>query len=605
MTDTYRLTYDGVELRQVRTLKFEERCFYDQESDALAERRIALAVEGLVHLQEDAPVGWLPPSAPATSIDDVGEASAALRRRLMRPGGTLFYGVGDVALLEVRGDSPPVGAGEGSIAPPDRRGGPRPVSLSLAPVAGASLLRATWEVEIALAGDFDRDPDDGSGEDPEDPGDPEDPEDPEDPGEEDPDGDPLEEILLHAWSLEEIRDERFYAVRTWRGTLRLRDRSRAAHAMRALVLPPQLPFFKRERMEFLAAPDGLSLAYVVRDRQFHAAPPAPAVDWEAHYEERTGEEGYLGEASLRVKLLGGPRSRPSDLAVACVQIAYARLGDLRPGAGLAANGVLRDARLRQDLHDNVVELEVTVVRTSLAPRAMNLRTAALHAFEGWAGYDPRLARPAEPFDEASIFGVFSAWLAPSSPELQPMPDVQELDPVDPLERTEIEPPTIVHWEATGEMPLDPPTLYRLEHLESPYTLMQQQRRYRIDHGRIAIPLSQTIEGASCVVVAKHPPIAERELIVRAERVGAWPEIPRAVDQVDANGIVETLLEERITPHLPKLLPDGGRFLYRVEARYVYALSRAPGPEELLKVGSLPALDGVVAPYSRSSQGGEG
>lgn len=599
MTDSYRLTYDGVELRQVRTLKFEERCLYDPESAGLAERRITLAVEGLVHLQDDAPVGWLPPSSTDSSIDDVGAASAALRRRLMQPGGELFYGVGDVVLLQARGSA----TGEGEATPRDLRGGPRPLSLTLAPVAGASLLRATWEVEISLAGDFDREEEDEVPEDPDDPEDPGDPEDPDDPG----DDDPREEILLHTWSLEEVRDERFYAIRTWRGSLRLRDRARAAHAMRALTLPPQLPYFRRERMEFLAAPDGLSLAYVVRDRQFHAAPPSPAVDWEAHYEERAGENAFLGEASLRVKLFGGPRSRPSDLAIACVQVAYARLGDLRPGAGLAGNGVLRDARLRQDLHDNVVELEVTVLRTSLAPRAMNLRTTAIHAFEGWEGYDPRIARAAEPFDEASLLGAFSAWLAPTEPERQAMPDVQELDPVEGPDRAEVEPPTILHWEATGEMPLDSPTLYRLDHLEAPYTLMQQERRYRIDHGRLPIPLSQAIDGVSCVVVTRHPPVAERELLVRAERVGAWPEIPRAEDQTDANGIVETLLEERITPHLPKLLPDGGRLLYRVEARYRYALSRAPGPAELLRAGSLPALDPavVIAPYARASQAGEG
>jgi hypothetical protein len=269
--------------------------------------------------------------------------------------------------------------------------------------------------------------------------------------------------------------------------------------------------------------------------------------------------------------------------------------------------VLREARLRQDLHDNVVELEVTVLRTALAPKAMNLRTTAFAAFEGWEGYDPRIARAAEPFDEASLLGVFSAWLAPADAERQAMPDVQELDPVEGPERTEVDPPTILHWEATGEMPLDSPTLYRLDHLASPYTLMQQERRYRIDHGRLPIALSQAIDGVSCVVVTRHPPVAERELFVRAERVGAWPEIPRAVDQIDANGIVETLLEERITPHLPRLLPDGGRLLYRVEARYRYAMSRAPGPAELLRVGSLPALDPAFTldPYPRASQAGEG
>ncbi|QDU97534.1 hypothetical protein [Lignipirellula cremea] len=547
------LTYNGVEMRNVRTLRFEQQCRYDDSGVDLLQQRFLLRVEGLVHAGEATATGVAAPQSAATAT----AAQTAIRAALMQPRRPFLYVVDDQTLLQA--DAIP------SSPHRDVNNGPRPLAFDIRHFAGGSVFRVEFELELALV-------ECGAG-----------------PPSSAPAGVARSaDVLNHRWTYEETRDADFYALRTWQGRLRVAHAELNPHQFRHLVLPPLSPGFRRQRMQFRAAADGLTLDYAILDQQIHAAPPAPATSWEATYSETTGDDGGHGYAEVAVRLTGPPQARKRDLLTACAQVVEARLGDLRRGFRDPRGGpFLKSAALVESLHENEVEMRVRALRPAQGGRYLNLPTQAVGQPLSLPGYDERLSPLPAAYDNSTPAGAFACYLQSPCDPAHGTPDSVTLTPVgqSPGRGTGT---AIEYLPSTGSMPQDAAIGLSASQALHPYTLVEIENRYRVQSGRKQVPLCTVGPGGqTSAILTLHPPQAQRLFYMRAERIGDWPELPRPEDSLDPNGIAEALLEEEVLPAAPELLADGKTLLYRVEAKYVYALSRAPTLLEKLRVGSSP------------------
>ena len=88
-------------------------------------------------------------------------------------------------------------------------------------------------------------------------------------------------VLSNRWSVAESMDANFFTTRTINGKMRLASATFNAEYVRDLVLPSLEDGFRRESIDYAVAADGLTVDYVVKDRQIYQAAPGPARGWKA------------------------------------------------------------------------------------------------------------------------------------------------------------------------------------------------------------------------------------------------------------------------------------------------------------------------------------
>jgi hypothetical protein len=148
------------------------------------------------------------------------------------------------------------------------------------------------------------------------------------------------------------------------------------------------------------------------------------------------------------------------------------------------------------------------------------------------------------------------------------------------------------------------------HAVALYTHATLQNDYDIDRGRVVFAKSITghygdpmenddgEEDLEVVTVAR--PVQIRRIAYEAERIGTWPEIPWPADYDLANNAKAKLLRFRIQPQPPSLAPDGVHLVYRVQAQYEWAITRALAGATL-DVATLPTVrSDAVQPFALSA-----
>lgn len=91
-------------------------------------------------------------------------------------------------------------------------------------------------------------------------------------------------ISNRCWTDETI-DDNFYTTRVFSGKLTISNNRVSAHAFRKMYYPPLEVGFRRESVRFSESNDGLSLSYVITDRQVRNAAPYPVTKFSGslHY----------------------------------------------------------------------------------------------------------------------------------------------------------------------------------------------------------------------------------------------------------------------------------------------------------------------------------
>lgn len=167
-----------------------------------------------------------------------------------------------------------------------------------------------------------------------------------------------------------------YAIRSdnWQGLLA--DNFRDSFAV--LGVPAG---FTRESASYVQAPDGLSIKYIIIDKEVFRYPPFPAYEATGYYQEVVGKAGAVrtGEAVVKLKgakvtppsqggIGGGPQATIVEVAAAvCTNKLFigGGFGDFVPGVRLRRSfvGIIEYASITVDLYDNVVECRMKAQMT--------------------------------------------------------------------------------------------------------------------------------------------------------------------------------------------------------------------------------------------------
>lgn len=135
-----------------------------------------------------------------------------------------------------------------------------------------------------------------------------------------------QDVLNHRWGTTEERDSNFMVKRTTTGKLRIRSYTSHPNLFRYLTLPSTPRGYKRTSMRFRQTEDGLGLEYTIVDEQQYAAPPHPAIDWNASVKENVEGYGHVGFVNINVRLRGATPTLKWKLFCAAIKVIDERLG---------------------------------------------------------------------------------------------------------------------------------------------------------------------------------------------------------------------------------------------------------------------------------------
>lgn len=577
---TTQMTYNGVLLKDVLIKRFSENCRYDESNTDLLFHQFVIRVEALVHTNQAGAHAVVLPQVEASMGAQLGTIQSAL----MHPRGTFELKFGNDVVLTANNNP--------NSQNVDVNNGPKPLACDVTHVAGTKVARVEFEIEVSIVkcdlGEKDE-PYDGSGQ-----------------SEGRRGAGRGQFVLNNRWSLEDTRDENFWVTRTWSGVLRISTSFRNPQFYRNLVVPPLQRGFKRMGQHFVSSADGLHLRYSITDRAIHAAPPFPATSWKAQFTSSTGIGGAVTHAECTVSMEGPAEADKRGLLTAAVQVVEARLGDLRKSWGQRgtdndAATVINGATITEHLDRNAIDLNirVLVVNAAASGQAAGWMNTYLKEYIGKPlqegaqpipGYHSQDTSHLVPglFDTNSPAGVFIQYLQTPCDDIHGMPqpapltvtvtdgnyddDKEDPDPEDP---------------GTLADKLDNPDGYNAKHIGNPYTYVEISNHYNTSAGRVALPIANGLGTDSHEFVLLHRPCTYRVYHLKAERVGDWPELPPPDDFITTgpDNIDEGLISKELITTTPELMPDGRQYMYRLEARYRYAMRREPQTQ--LRAGKSP------------------
>jgi hypothetical protein len=202
---------------------------------------------------------------------------------------------------------------------------------------------------------------------------------------------PNSAVLSNRWHLEESKDENWITTRTMQGTLRVINSQFWPHAMRYLCIPPLLKGYKRARQSFVSDPTDTVLKYRVEDVQAHAAPPYPAIKWSGHHAETaSGPNGLIKGGEFQIRLQGPPGVDKQQLIAAAGKVAVDRIQGLANEFDETGNQlyttILQNASVVDVLDQPVIEMRVQVRYADDDYKALALRIKKMGA--PLTGLDP-------------------------------------------------------------------------------------------------------------------------------------------------------------------------------------------------------------------------
>lgn len=582
--------YNGVTIRNCRTLQFEQTEQFDESDTDLIFYRFTVRVEGYIHGRAPVSVIGTEPITGATG--DAAQTQRGIRYLLMEPRGPFEMRTGMAieggsltgGTILLKASPVPSNANSESFSGFDLNNGPRCLTHSIDHVVANELFRvsATFEVCVLECNAEGTSPNNTSG------------------------------VLSNRWSCQDEIDQNFYTTRTYTGVLRTFSGRINPHQFRHYVVPPLEPGLRRERMDFEATADGLSLRYTVVDKEVAFAAPAPATDWNYRYTEMTGD-GMNQYGEVQITLEGDRNCNKKDLialAAAFIEsklVALAGNVNANPqqffeylsftdeGGSTQYNRITASARVRRANKKGVVQdINIATARLGAAITPANFAGAVIQAAAVYDANRSRGGRQGEsPEVEGPVgmAGLFLCYLQ------SPCGNAHKIAEAGTSERSpragtggEIQ----VSARISSSISDAPPEYLSSSHNQAIYTYWQLESMHDFNAGTVGLPVAGGAEQSSELssnrdsvsVVSIHRKVCYRTVRVKGERIGAWPRLPDPEDYTDSNGIKASLLSHKVMPATTERTPDGQR-LFRASAEFTFALSRAPTPQEELRVGENP------------------
>lgn len=570
------LTYNGITLNHCLTKVFDQEAVYDDSGTDYLYTRFRLSVVGFIHAFGDVAFnGSSEFTGPgATPVQEGGSASIQevyVRHALMEPRKRLVYRFWDGA--EPILDAEP--ATDSRFKDCDVNNGPKPESLRLTRIVADRNFRAEYTIVVCKVECFENGADASRG-----------------------------AVLNNRWRCTDQVDGNWYTTRTTEGKLTLSTSYVNPHSFRHIALPRLSSGFKREAMHFVASEDGLHLAYTIVDREVPFAAPHPATSWSVSHTETVGS-GMLGMGECAVRL-DGPRNanKAKMISIAAAIIAHklavrtasiVKLFSITDLSGDSVNAIEARANVQHlptpKANDDPIltNQDITDLLGRVGKRIGRPVTDQISP--DMAGYNPDISRAPGPRGPIDVIQALSTHLQ-SACDLDDHSH-QELGIAanDPPDRGQ---DTTTITASVVPTPEDVPSpRLSTDHTQALYTYFQAVSQYRFDSLKVAMPVGRNRGATSgadvdTTVVRLGPKQCRRTLRISVERVGKPPQLPVPETYADENGIRNSLMDYDIHPHAVDLTADGQE-IHRIEAEYVFALSRAPSNTEQLRLPSVPWL----------------
>lgn len=552
------VVYNGVTIRNALTRVFEQENVLDDSGTDSLFHRFRVSVVGYIHLHAEA-------NSPSKITGPNGEQSPIanqqqdIRAKLMHNRGDFAMTIGNVDLLR-------------ATAATDVNSGPKPQKVEILHIGGRGMLRVQFSIEICKV-------ECGSTE----------------------DSAQAIGVLNNRWSVGEDFDQNWFATRTIRGKLRVASINLNPQAYRGWVVPPLQRGFKRERMSFNTHPNGLELEYEILDKQVWAAAPSPAKSWAASHVESTND-GVNSFGSVSVRVDGHPGVDKRELVALAAKICEARL-KLKESSG---NFLIEGVEISDPLHEASIEMRIRIRHTrkieSYFSMIGELMGKPLDSADLGEDYDQFASPVPTSSDLTSPTGLFICYLQTPCSERHSIQQVTDEPPEEDYGGETGSGETEV-VETTGSLSNYVPS-WSEGNAENLYTYYRLENHYLDDALRVQLPVAQFSNGgealdATSAVVRLGAGVAQRLVVVDAERAGKWPEMPGIADFTDGAGIPNRLLTNRIIPLAPRLASDGATFIYGIRAAYLFAMQRRPTPNDFA-VNRMPYITAEATPESLSS-----
>jgi hypothetical protein len=459
---------------------------------------------------------------------DLGTNMVAYRVALLQPRKAMVATIGgtDVTYLTI-----PNG---------DDVGGPKPRKADITEIIGSTFSMVNWEVEI------------GQQECTETPSD----------------------IISHNYNVEHSLDARFYTTRTIRGTVRVRQTANInslegygnnPDALRGLFAPALPDGFKRDSQSFAIAGDGLSMNYVIVDKELYRTAPSSAVEASATFTQQMSN--YIWYSHFSMELKGHKNQDQLSMLNDIITVCNSRINLADP------NLFIQQASIDEVLYDNIVRFQISVMSSVPATAPGQAGDGTLPAgttiFTGIPLSDTNQNQVLGPYGTSLLQAAKMAFYDPSTPqgnlsfvqESAASDSVGTIDGSSPAESSE--------QSAQGSSSLAE------GQLANPYTHFEETIEYAQALGTVVLP--STYAQSSGRVYQMHNPYMVLKQYGSASRVGKPVQVS---DPQTTN--VGFLRVRNVKPSTPILMPD--KKTYQFSASWYYEILVPFTTDDFVTVG---------------------
>ncbi|MCP4539919.1 MAG: hypothetical protein GY832_22495 [Chloroflexi bacterium] len=591
------VTYNGVRMSNVVTRQWDQEIVYDDSNTDLLYHKFKLRFEGVLHVQGN-PLNrsrtWTAPESGSTSAANAATLMDEVRTALGKPRKKLAVTIGGQSALICEPGTPL----NVNHIHRDVDNGPKPKSVDIQHIAGDKLFRVSFSIDCckvecgSLTGPS--------------------------------------AVLSNRWSISESMDDKFFTTRVIAGRLRLGS-AVSPFTYKNIVVPGLEKGFRRDRVSFVVAANGLEADYEITDAQTHTSAPWPAVRMTGTHNEMTGS-GVDFFSEVAVKLEGGPDSDKGLMFEQALQVVDSRLnmlkrrlnndyhleqaamidhfGDrntvevrfrIKQFPGTNDDGTKRTV---QDLLTNIgktylgTPIEIKPLLIAVPSSHISGRSPLRHEYDRALNPEPEIHGwnvQGGPRNPAAVLLLLQCYQQSPCSNAHAIYGGSSIPGTPQTPGTET--PTEYEASMVPVLPTENPTseVDTTSMAEGLYTYTRAETTYHTRRMKSQMPLARPTdappENDTSVVLALARAVCQREIIVDAERTGEWPAIPEPVESYTdgdaSNPITATLLEYSDKPFPPALSADVRKKVFRIKARYLYALSRPPTAAEKTQVGILP------------------
>ncbi|HEY1602596.1 MAG TPA: hypothetical protein VGG64_23530, partial [Pirellulales bacterium] len=479
MTNRTDVSYNGITLENCLTKMWDETAVYDSESETdVVYHKVRLTVSCLVHdVVGSGPVGTFPQVG-----NSIVDFFSYIKAQLMETRKPFAYSVGGVPLVSLQGPG-------SYVANADVNNGPKPIDVKLVGVS-PKLFKIEFTIELAIV-DCNNDTN-------------------------------TQGVLSNRWSMMDSYDTNWFCNRTVRGRLRIATLNLNAQSFRSWVVPPLQSGFKREAMHFTTSADGLTLEYIITDRQVFASCPMPGTTWTCDHSESTND-GASSVSEIAIHLEGPPNSNKKALVALGAKIAESVLQINR----YSTDDMVDQIGFVDHMHDSTIDVILRLRRTT-TPEYFTAIGASIGDPLSLPGYDPKVSAEPTDIDLASPAGLFMCYLQTPCDDNHKIGNSSSI--TSPGGIAELRNTVPVVTMSQGTLVATRPPDWSSEQKRAMYTEYLVDSKYKTNAMTLALPIAASSSGPSNgmttrATVSLAPPQTTRTIKITAERFGDWPEIP--------------------------------------------------------------------------------